>query len=100
MKDPRRTYEDYEDLGQRLSVLEDALIAFQAKVLDMWKWGDEQGRPMPSTYDTPVLDMVITLQRLHQDLTLECHTEIDAADVPEGKAPVPMPFDQRDPFGA
>ncbi len=95
MKDPRRTYADYEELGRYLNELEKALGAFQTKVMDMWEYQDEKGRPTPSAYDKQVLDMVLKRQDLHSRLALEFRTEISDPDVPAGKPRIPSPFDEK-----
>ena len=66
----RREYEDYEELGRKLEALRETLYAFQGQVVMMWDLGSgetEQTRHL--AHDVQVLDMVLTLQRLHQDLT-------------------------------
>lgn len=97
----RREYGDYEELGRKLEALEEALLDFQQQVVRMWELGSgasEETRHL--AHDAQVLSMVLTLQRLHQQLALEFAAEVDRADVPEGKPHVPPPFDQRNPFGA
>ncbi len=97
----RREYEDYEELGRRLEAFEDALLALQDQVVKMWEMGrgtTEQTRLLAP--DAQVLSMVVTTQRLHQDLALQCAAEVEEKDVPEGKPRIPPPFDRRSPFGA
>ena len=92
----RREYGDYKELGHRLEALREALYAFQVQVVMMWDLGSgetEQTRHL--AHDVQVLDMVLTLQRLHQDLTLELAAEVDEKEVPEGKPRFPPPFDRR-----
>ncbi len=93
----RREYEDYEELGRRLEVLDAALLAFQQQVVKMWGLGSgeaEETRHLAP--DVPVLEMVLRLQRLHQQLTREFSAEVEEADVPEGKPRCPTPFDRRE----
>ncbi len=97
----RREYGDYEELGQKQEDLVDALSAFQQQVVRMWGFGSgevEQTRHLAP--DIPVLEMVATLKRVHEQLALQCAAEVDEGDVPEGKPRIPPPFDQRGPFGA
>lgn len=92
----KREYEDYEDLGLKLEALDEALLAFQQKVVWMWDLGSGEAKETRHLApDVPVLEMVLLLQRLHQQLTLEFSVEIEEAGVPEGKPRFPTPFDRR-----
>jgi hypothetical protein len=94
----RREYEDYEELGRRLEALREALFALQGQVILMWDLGSgetEQTRHL--AHDVRVLDMVYTLEQLHQDLALELAAEVDEKEVPEGKPRFPSPLDRRSP---
>lgn len=89
-----RTYEDFEDLGQKLIAAQRALGELQSKLMWMFLAEDERGRPLPTSYDRDLLERTVSLARLRSQLALEYRTE--APEVPEGKPEIPPPFDRED----
>lgn len=93
MKRPKRTYEDYEELGQRLIAARQALFEVHTQLMQMYPFPrDAAGRPLPTGYDSDLLKRKNSLASLISQLALEYRSE--APDVPEGKPQIPPPFDR------
>lgn len=90
----KRTYEDYEELGRRLIAAQKALGELSSLVFGMFPTHDELGRPLPTAYDSDLLERHIVLDQLVSQMALEYEGE--APDVQEGKPPVPPPFDREE----
>lgn len=104
MKDPRRTYEDYEELGRYLDAAQEAIHKAQAKSFNMFGGLEPRAevgetvtletRPAPTSYDKQILQAVVILNNLGSELAMNFHAEIEESEVPLGKPRTPPPFDR------
>jgi len=89
MRDPRRSYEAYEEFGERLDRVHVAMADVHGQLMDMWLEVDEQGAPEAQWFADHVLKVTYALKGLQREMAREFYAEIDDADVPRDKPRVP-----------